>query len=289
MPAIKEIKQRRETIERVRKITYAMQIISQIKLDKVKKGAVWARDYYEKIKQVLFGVVVRSSEIYHPLMQRREKINTIGIILVNSDKGLCGGFNNNVFNQTGNFMQKNSHKHFKFMAIGRKGEKFLHNLQKDLIIKRFFDIKKEQLYQICREICKNVIDLYINKELDEIYLIYNEYKLNLLGKATRLKILPIEPELSLKEGEILTDYLYEPSAPAVLAALLPEYIFELIFYAVLESNASEELARMFAMKMATDNADEIIEDLKLSYNKARQTLITTEIIEIINAAQPVKV
>jgi len=289
MPAIKEIKQRRETIERVRKITYAMQIISQTKLDKIKKGALQARDYYEKIKQVLFGVVARSSEIYHPLMQKREKINTIGIILVNSDKGLCGGFNNNIFNQARNFMQQNSHKHFKFIAIGGKGEKFLYNLQKDLIIKRFFDIKKDEVYQICEEISKNVIDLYINKELDEIYLIYNEYRLNLLGKATRLKILPIEPELSLKRGEILTDYLYEPSAPAVLTALLPEYIFELIFYAVLESNASEELARMFAMKMATDNADEIIEDLKLSYNKARQTLITTEIIEIINAAQPVKV
>lgn len=287
MSAIKKIKQRRETIERVRKITYAMQIISETKLNRIKKRAFQAKDYYRKIKQVLSGVVARSSEIYHPLMQRREKIKTMGLILVNSDEGLCGGFNNNIFSQVKSFMQQNSNNDFKFIALGRRSEKFLYSMQQNTIIKRFFDIKKREPHQICEEVSKDIINLYLSGELDEIYLIYNEYRLNLLGKATRLKILPIEPKLLLEAEKMLTDYLYEPSAPEVLSALLPEYIFELVFYAILESKASEELARMFAMKTATDNADEIIEDLKLSYNKARQALITTEITEIVNAAQPV--
>ena len=264
-----------------------MQIISQTKLSNIKKGALQAKDYYDKIKQVLSGVIARSSETYHPLMQARESVNNIGLILVNSDRGLCGGFNNNVFNQARNFIRQNNRKYFKFIAIGKKSNKFLYNLQKESIIKKIFDTKKKKLHQICEEVSKDIIDLYTSKELDEIYLIYNEYKLNLLGRATRLKILPVEPELLLENQEVLTEYLYEPSALAVLSALLPEYVFELVFYAILESRASEELARMFAMKAATDNADEIIKNLQLSYHKARQALITTEITEIINAAQPV--
>jgi F-type H+-transporting ATPase subunit gamma len=283
MSTIRQIKQRQSAIGRIRKITYAMQVIAQTRLAKMKKTTLSARDYHRKLRQILSSIVTRTSEIYHPLLARKEQVKTIGLIMVNSDRGLCGGFNQNVFAQIADFMQQNSDKSFKFIALGRKSERFLRSKEQNRIIKKFFDVEKESSRRISGEISKEIINSYLNGEVEEIYIVYNEYRLHLLGKATRLKILPVEPEPLLDAEERLTDYLYEPSVYEVLSAMLPEYIYEQVYHAILESRVSEEMARMVSMQMATDSADEMIEDLQLIYHKARQALITKELTEITNA------
>lgn len=283
MPAIKEIKQRRLAVRRIRKITYAMQVIAQTRLARIKKEVVTARDYHKKIRQLLSDIIMRMSENYHPLMKCKETVKTIGLILINSERGLCGAFNNNIFVQTEDFIKQRNDKSFKFIVIGRRGERFLRHKRKE-ILKLFFDAEKRGIELVCQEISAQVIKLYVNGELDELHLIYNEYKLNLSGgKAGRLKILPVEPEPMAETEKILVDYLYEPSAEEVLSAILPEYVFEQLYHAFLESRLSEEMTRMMSMKIAVDNADEMLDDLNLSYHKARQALITRELTEITNA------
>lgn len=285
MPNIREIKQRQLTVSRIRKITYAMQVIAETRTARIKKRAVAAKNYHHKIRQILSDVVARSSETYHPLMETREKIENIALILIGSDEGLCGGFNHNIANRAKIFIQANRDKNFKFITLGRKAEKFLRGADEKQVIKKFSGIADKTRCEICGEVSQKVISLYLSREIDGAFLIYNEYKLNLLGRAAELKILPIEPVPHLVTEKTISDYLYEPSAEELLSALLPEYVFDLIFYAVLESKASEELARMMAMKAATDNADEMMKKLMFSYHKARQANITNEIAEIVNAAQ----
>lgn len=287
MPGIRQIKQRQIAIKRIRKITYAMQVIAETRLARIKKKAVTAKIYHNKIRQILSDIITRSSEIYHPLMDIRKEVKTIAVILINSDEGLCAGFNNNVFGEIRKFMLKEKGRNFKFIALGRKADKFLRGVEKKSVLKKISGINDERRYGACREIAEDVIKLYSRGEIDELYLGYNEYKLNALNNAAMLKVLPVEPVPRHITEENLSDYIYEPSAQQVLSALLPEYVMELIFYAALESRASEELVRMLAMKMATDNADQMIRKLTFSYHRARQEMITNEIAEIINAAQPV--
>lgn len=284
MPNIREVKQRQSTVSRIRKITYAMQVIAETRTARIKKKASSAKIYHNKIRQIVSDVIARSGEIYHPLMQTRQKARNIALILVNSDEGLCGGFNYNVFSQAKNFIQANRDKDVKFIALGRKAERFLRGVDGKQVIKRFSDISNKRRQAICEEVSKEIIRGYLSGETDEFFLIYNEYKINIIGGAAVLKILPIEPVPHLVTEKTISDYLYEPRAEELLSGLLPEYVFDLIFYAVLESKASEETSRMLAMKAATDNADEMLKKLLFCYHKARQAMITTEIAEIVNAA-----
>ncbi|MFH1856932.1 MAG: ATP synthase F1 subunit gamma [Candidatus Omnitrophota bacterium] len=287
MSDIRHIKEKQATIKRIRKITYAMQVVAETRLARIKKKAVEIKNYHNKLRLILSDVIARSTEEYHPLMEIRKTVKTVGVIMVNSDEGMCGGFNNNVFNRVRDFIKRHGGKKFKFISFGRKSERFLRGVEKDSVIKRFSGIAAENRHTIAEEASDEIINLFLTGALDEVYIIYNEYRINILGRASELKILPVEPVLHKVKEKTVSDYLYEPSASELLSALLPEYVLELIFYSLVESRAAEELARQLAMKNATDNADEIMKKLSFAYHRARQAVITNEIAEIVNAAQSV--
>ena len=282
MSTKRKIKQRQAAVGRIRKITYAMQVIAQTRLTRMKDMAISARSYHEKIRQILSSIVARQSEAHHPLLEIRDATKTLAAVIINSDRGLCGGFNNNILIKLKSLLRENPQKQIKFISLGKKGRRVLRQVGRGETIKSFLKVEKANLAQLSKELSKEIINLYLEKQTDAVYLIYNQYRLHLLGKATSLKILPIEPELAVAKEQHLSDYLYEPSTNDVLSAILPEYVYEQIYQAVLESRASEEMARMVAMKTATDNADEMIEKLQLAYHKARQALITKELTEIAN-------
>lgn len=279
MSKIREIKRRTVSIGKIRKITGALEIVALTRLKRSEGSTVSARPYFDKIRELLIDISKNIIYKKHPLFQKRGKGDVVGIICLTSDKGLCGNFNNNVFQNIVGFA--NEHQGRKqLIVVGKKGLSYFSKKKEFAIMHSFVDVAHADQRAMLKEITEKVMHEYLEGDLGEVYLIYNKFKLQLLGEANVLKLLPVEFESG--EG-VARDYIYEPDNETIFNKLFHEFLSNQIYQAILESRSAEEMARMIAMKQATESAEEMIEGLMLKYHKERQRAITSELLDIVNA------
>lgn len=286
MASLKSIKKRIVSVKNTRQITKAMKMVSAAKLRRAQENVVAARPYAKKLGEVLGRLAKSQDDSGSPLLQKRISQKAL-LIVVTSDRGLCGGFNANICKAAERFVKekKGEFAEISVMTIGRKGFEFLKNRQK--IHKNYGNILSNLSYPTAALLAQEVIDGYIAEEYDEVFLLFNAFRSVMSQDITLQQLLPIVPEVTAEE-EYVPEYIYEPSKGELLEELLPKHIEVQMFKALLESVASEHGARMTAMDSASKNATEMIGKLTLQYNRARQAAITTELMEIISGAESIK-
>ncbi|HEY8084051.1 MAG TPA: F0F1 ATP synthase subunit gamma [Methylophilaceae bacterium] len=287
MPGSKEIRTKIKSVENTRKITKAMEMVAASKMRKAQERMRAARPYAEKIRNVAAHLSHANSEYKHSFLQARKATQNVGMIVVTSDKGLCGGLNTNVLRLALSNMKtwETEGKGVFVTPIGNKGFGFMNrvggNVKSHLI--GMGDVP--HLEKLIGPV-KVLLDAYIAGEIDALYITYTRFINTMRQEAVTEQLLPLSGEkLGSPEGQ--WDYIYEPEANVVIDDLLMRYIESLVYSAVSENIASEQSSRMVAMKAASDNAKNVIGELKLIYNKARQAAITKEISEIVGGAAAV--
>lgn len=278
MAGVRDIRRRIRSVANMQQITKAMKMVAAAKLRKAQEKVVASRPYAKQIQDVLARLAQAQSDVSHPLLEQRP-VKKIGYVLVTSDRGLCGGFNANLIRMTRGILEDKKDVNTGLIAVGRKGNDYF-NRRSIEIITKFIGLGDNPDYSQARRIADEVMGLYTNRELDEVYLVYSSFVSVLTQEPTMVKVLPIEPSTEKVEG----NYIFEPSPQEILDKMLPNYIESQIFSALLESKASEQGARMTAMDSATENAKEMIAKLTLVMNRARQAAITKEISEIVGGA-----
>jgi F-type H+-transporting ATPase subunit gamma len=281
MPALVDIRRRIRSVKNTQQITKAMKMVSAAKLRRAQEAIFAARPYARKMMEVLNGVATRADPASHPLLQERGQDKVL-LVIVTADKGLAGGFNANIIRAAVQFLEERQQKDLRLDLIGRKG--------RDFFKRRRFAIRTEKLglfqslqYAAAREIAGQLMKVYVEGEVDEVYLLYNEFKSVIQQKIVVERLLPIT-KLAFDPKEPALDYIYEPGPGQIFANLLPKHVEFQVWRALLESAAAEHGARMAAMDAATNNADDMIERLTLYMNKVRQAAITKEIIEVVSGA-----
>lgn len=260
-----------------------MEMVSSAKLSRAQQYAKDYQPYTEKLRDVVASIASgNTGSVRHPMMETRP-VKKTGYLVITSDRGLAGGYNNNLLKVVYNQIQKNhqSTDDFAVIVLGKKGEKYFLN-RGITPVETLRDIPDQPGYDDVKALAKKTVDLFANEEIDELYLGFNHYVSAIAQEIEVEKLLPLS-EIEAPVGQ-KRNYEYEPSAEEVLETLLPQYIEGLIYGALLDAKAAEHAARMSAMKSATDNATEIIDDYTLEYNRARQAAITQEISEIVGGA-----
>jgi F-type H+-transporting ATPase subunit gamma len=286
MASTRDIRRRIKSVKNTRQITKAMELVAASKMKKAQQAALGGRPYAQLMADMLAALAPRVSEAQHPLLCQRE-VKVRGILLVTTDKGLCGPLNANLFKLVTEIKTP-----AKYVAIGRKGAQFLARTKRDVLAD--FSVNDRVPFGEVKTPVEFLVNLFLAGTVDTVEVIYPRYKNTLVQEAI---IRPVLPLTNVKDfvshlrseggaGKFSDDrdMLFEPGADAVLAALLPFYVNRYIYQLVLSAKASEHSARMVAMKTAKDNATKLLGDLTLEYNKARQAAITQEILEISAAA-----
>tara|TARA_B100001113_G_scaffold127285_1_gene103854 strand:+ start:3674 stop:4537 length:864 start_codon:yes stop_codon:yes gene_type:complete len=284
MASSQEIRTQIASIQNTQKITKAMEMVAASKMKKAQDQMIKARPYADKINNVISHLAHAHPEYESDFLQTRE-INKRAYIIVSSDRGLCGGLNNNLFKKVLDMVSvdKNNSIQPAFALIGNKSTAFFQRVGGDVIAKTSQLGDKPKIEQVLGLI-KSTIDKYLSGEVDELYIVYNKF-INTVSQEPMIeKILPISVEAKNEDYDFFWDYLYEPDAKEVLESLFTRYIESLIYRAIVENLACEQASRMVAMKAASDNAKDLIAELQLIYNKNRQAAITQEISEIISGA-----
>ena len=290
MPNTRDIRRRIKSIKNTAQITKAMQMVAASKMRKAQQQALAGRPYANLMNTVLASAKRGVEEHTHPLLENRP-VKSVGVLLISTDKGLCGGLNTNLFREAGQCDATTT----KFVTVGRKGKAFISRMKRNLI--GDFEMKESPTLAYTRSISQFLVDSFLKGEIDQIDVLYTDFISTINQKPVRRQLVPIVELKSLNvgvegsgdvassdsEADVESEAIFEPSAAAVLSALLPHYIHFQVYHAYLEAKASEHSARMVAMKNATDNAKQLIKDLTLEYNKVRQAGITKELLEITTA------
>ncbi|HCL04074.1 MAG TPA: ATP synthase F1 subunit gamma [Lachnoclostridium phytofermentans] len=290
MASMRDIKRRKESIQNTGQITKAMKLVSTVKLQKAKARAENTKPYFDHMYGTVLSMLRKSGNISHPYLSAG-KSNKKAIIVISSNRGLAGGYNSNIIKLVmGSDIKKEDAVIY---AVGRKGKEAL--ARRDYqIAKDYSEVMNEPTYKGAIEIGQAVLDAFVADEVGEIYLAYTSFKNTVSHIPTFIKLLPVDVEAALQEGdnkedlnERLTLMNYEPAAEEALNLIIPKYINSLIYGALVQALASENGARMQAMDSATNNAEDMISDLSLKYNRARQSSITQELTEIIAGANAI--
>jgi F-type H+-transporting ATPase subunit gamma len=291
MATLRDIRKRLKAIQSTKKITAAMKMVAAAKMRKVQDRMLNFRPYASRMGTVLTDLAKVAEREIHPLLALRLK-KKVEVVVITSDKGLCGAFNTNILKAANNYINglKKEGIELTLSVVGRKA--------RDFFKRRSIPMRNEWVglsgrisYTNAQEIAGSLIEGYTSETFDEVIVIYNEFKSMISQKVTLMKLLPvgvIEGEESGKEVSMTADYLYEPSRAAIFERLLPKYIEIQIYRALLESSASEEAARMAAMENATKNCSELITKVTLLANKVRQAAITGELMDIVGGVEALK-
>ena len=285
MANLKEIKRRIGSVKSTQQITKAMKLVSASKLRKAQAAILRARPYAIKLMDVMNHLSARCSKDLHPLLADREG-KKILLLVITSDRGLCGAFNSNIIRMARQVIQKNPDREFFLIPAGKKGNDFFKS-KEHKILRDYSGWTREFDYLRAAEIGEFLASLFIKKEVDKIYMVYNEFKSVMQQEVILEQLLPIVPE-QVEDKGYQVDYIYEPSEEAILDDLLKRYMSVEVYRAFLESSASEHGARMTSMDNATRNADDMIDSLTLFYNRSRQAYIAKELIEVVNGAEALK-
>jgi F-type H+-transporting ATPase subunit gamma len=286
---VREFKRRIRSVKNTQQITKAMEMVAAAKLRRAQESAEASRPYTETLQGTLARLAAVSFDVRHPLLDKREDVRKVGYIVVTADRGLCGAYNTNIIRAAEQSIQEDDRNlETGIIAVGRKTRDFYR--KRGNIDAEFINLGDNVSYADAREVAQYVMNAYENGELDEVYLVYARFVNALRQIPTVTKLLPLETpeEDTSSESTRVIDYLYEPSAEEILLTLLPKYVGSQIYHAMLEGKASEHGARMTAMGNATENAGEIIDNLELAMNKARQAAITDEILDIVGGAEALK-
>lgn len=287
MPSLRAIKRRIASIINTRQITRAMKMVAAAKFKRAQESLIRIRPYAISTYDILDDLASRIDISAHPLLSRREP-KRVELVIMTSDRGFCGAFNSNIIKFAENFIRENLGKYesITFSCIGKKGRDYFR--KKNYQLRReFVKVFDNVSFETALDISNDLIDNFLSANLDEIILIYNEFKSVIQQRVTSFTLLPIIPRPRNKEAN-LVDYIYEPSKEEVLNDLIPRCLAIEVYRALIESAASEFGARMTAMENATNSASDMIDNLTLKYNRARQAAITKELSEIITGAEAVK-
>ncbi|MEX0950979.1 MAG: F0F1 ATP synthase subunit gamma [Gammaproteobacteria bacterium] len=280
----KEIRTKISSVKNTQKITKAMEMVAASKMRKAQERMQAARPYADKIRNVVAHLAQADTEYRHSFLVERENVKRVGLIVVSTDRGLCGGLNANMFREMLKRMKEwhGQNVEIDISVIGNKGINFFKRVGGNIVgqVNQLGD--KPELEDLIGNI-KIMLDKYRKEEIDELYLVFNQFVNSMTQKPTFEQLLPLQPDES-DELQQHWDYIYEPDAQTVLEQLLMRYIESLVYQGVVENIACEQAARMVAMKSATDNAGKLIDELQLVYNKARQAAITQELAEIVSGA-----
>jgi F-type H+-transporting ATPase subunit gamma len=287
MATLRDIRRRIRSVESTQKITRAMKLVAAAKLRRAQDRILAARPYAVKMAELLSSLVSRAEGEAHPLLVRRPAARK-RLVIITADKGLCGAFNSNILRASLAFLREQGEASITLVVVGKKA--------RDFYRRRQWAVKSEMLgffdrlaYSHAQELAGGLMQEYLGGEVDEVHLMYNEFRSVAVQRVKREQLLPIEPGGSAEgQGEGGGDYIYEPNPEAILAALLPRHVTTQVYRALMESVAGEYGARMTAMEAATKNAKEMIGVLTIQYNKARQERITKELLDIVGGAEALR-
>ena len=279
MPSIKEVKNRIGSVKSTQQLTKAMKMVAAAKLKKAQDKVLQLRPYSKKLNEILSNL---SDSINNELFKERN-VNKVLVVIVSSDKGLCGGFNSSLIKEFKSFSNDNNFNHITVLPIGKKAYDFFKNSNFDLILD-YWEELNEFSYEKSSEICDFIISSFIESRFDKVSIIYNEFKNVAVQKTVSENFLPVIQE-ETKQNDSNNNYIFEPQKNKIIDDLIPQTLKTQLLKSVLESNASEQGSRMTAMSQATDNAGELLKELKLTYNRSRQAAITKEILEIVGGAE----
>jgi F-type H+-transporting ATPase subunit gamma len=283
MPSLKDLRKRIGSVRSTQQITKAMKMVAAARLRRAQEAAERARPYAAKLTEMFTAVVAGLSEEAHPLLARREE-RRIDLVLLTSDRGLCGGFNSNLVRQSETFLREHQDREVQLMLVGRKGRDYYRRRRITPLVERT-GVVPAGVGDISRELAERVTARFAEDQTDAVYLLYSRFQSAIAQIPTVVRLLPVDTP---PEDASPVEYIFEPPRPELLARLLPRYVETRMLQALLESIASELGARMTAMDNATRNASEMIDRLTLSMNRARQAAITTELMEIVSGAEALK-
>ncbi|HXU83319.1 MAG TPA: ATP synthase F1 subunit gamma [Polyangia bacterium] len=289
MPSLKAVRTRIASVKSTQKITRAMKLVAAAKLRRAQDAIIAARPYAQALAEAVAEVAARAGDDAHPMLQQRDG-RRLAVIILTSDRGLCGGFNANICRTTQRFVDERikskAADEIQLDVVGRKGRDYFRR-RRLKIAHEFPGVAGETALDRARELALTVGGDFIEGRVDGVFLVYNEFKSAMSQRVVSERLLPITP--AAMDGDLAqTDFLYEPGKKELLNQLLPLYVQSQIYRAFLESIASEFGARMTSMDNATTNASEIIDRLTLQYNRARQAAITKELMEIVGGAEALK-
>jgi F-type H+-transporting ATPase subunit gamma len=276
----RDIRRRIKSVKNTGQITKAMQMVAAAKMRRAQQAAIAGRPYAQLLEKVMVSLKGRVEAAKHPLLEQREVRKEL-VVLITTDKGLCGALNTNVVREAAALDKDKT----VFVAVGRKGLQFLARTKRDLLAE--FPLKDNPTFLEAKAVSKFCLTQFLEGNVDRISVLYPSFVNTLTQRPKKVTLLPATPsDIGHEAGKELDDagdYLFEPDAASVLDAILPYYVHYEMYQMILEARASEHSARMVAMKSATDNANQLVKDLTLEYNKIRQASITTEILEIATA------
>ena len=287
MAGAKEIRTKIASVKNTQKITSAMQMVAASKMRKAQEKMSQSRPYSKGLRNIIDHIASSHSEFHHPFMIKRD-VKNVGFIVVSTDRGLCGGLNINLFRTVLLKMKEFSEQGIgiKVVLLGSKAAGYFNHSNIQVMAQHAGFGDDPQPDKLVGAI-KVMTDAFLNGEVDEIYLSCNSFKNTMVQTPLVGKLLPLEPNKENESSKRHWDYLYEPEPESILKVVLDRYIMQMVYQAVLENLASEQAARMVAMKAATDNAEALVSDLQLEYNKERQAGITMEINDIVSGASAV--
>ncbi len=285
MPSLKQIKRRIAGVTSTRQITRAMKMVAAAKLRRAQQNMESARPYAWKLRDVIASLAAHTDTEQHSLLSVRDSEH-VGVVSVTSDRGMCGSFNINIARRTQQVLNDFTDREVQLLTIGRRGHDFFRKREVS-IYKYFAGVFNELEFSQASAIGGTIVDLYKQENFDRIYLVYNEFKNVVQQEIICEQLLPITPSDEMTTWKPV-DYIYEPDRDGVLDMLLPMHVNMQVWRVLLESFAAEQAARMTAMENATKNAKELIDSMTLQYNKARQAMITKEILEIVSGAEGLK-
>jgi F-type H+-transporting ATPase subunit gamma len=283
MPSLKALRKRITTVRSTQQITKAMKMVAAARLRRAQEATEHARPYAAKLAELFTAVAAGTDAEAHPLLARREE-RRIDLLVLTSDRGLCGGYNANLLRFADSFVRERSGADIAVAPVGRKGLEYYRRRGARIVTHRL-GILTTPASALATELAEELSRRFVAEETDAVYLIYSRFRSAISFVPTAVPLLPVKPPT---EDAPAVDYIFEPERPALLARLLPRYVEALITQALLEAIASEHGARMTAMDNATTNASEMIDRLTLSMNRARQATITKELMEIVSGAEALK-
>jgi F-type H+-transporting ATPase subunit gamma len=294
MPSTREVRRRIRSVKNMAQITKAMQMVASSKMRRAQERVQDARPYADQIRALVSRLSNATGEDIGEgvALLKKRPVRTIGVIVVTPDRGLCGALPSNINRraaltareESDELAQQGQHPGVDFVAVGRKGRDFIIRTQQNMIAE-FVNYGDKPSLADARAIAQVAVDSFQKGEVDVVYLVYSQFVNTVTQRPVSVQLLPVlPPESNDEDKQKSIEYIYEPDALSIFEALLPRYVDVVVYQALLETIASFYSAQMVAMKNATDNAQELTQDLTLAYNKARQAAITTQILEVVSGA-----
>jgi len=286
MSTLRDLRRRIRSVQGTQQITKAMEMVAAAKLRKAQSKVESSRPYASKIQAMLDNLTQATTSLAHPLLEKRE-VKKVGLVVVTSDRGLCGSYNNNVIHEADEFLKGYQKDKIVLIIIGRKG--YIYYLKRPWEIRsKYIGLAGNLILPDVKNITNDLVNLFLSGEVDEIYFSFTRFLSATTHKVTTEKFLNIESQMRAEDKGGLVDYIFEPDPQKIFSSLLPNYCMTRVQMALAESFASEHSSRMISMGAATKNAEEMIDHLTLVMNKLRQASITKEMLEITTGAEALK-